>query len=134
VTQRRSWLDGWPRSELSALEGGTGVSETVSVTVVLDSVREWLARASETAAADGRWAVACNYLSLRGRLWAELERLAIWPEHSLEAGPLWRTAGDCERLADTAQREDWAELDALTEAESRLIDLALYCEREGEGL
>jgi hypothetical protein len=110
------------------------VSETVSVTVVLDSVREWLARASETAAADGRWAVACNYLSLRGRLWAELERLAIWPEQSLEAGPLWRTAGDCERLADTAQRLDWAELGALTRAESGLLDLALHCEQRGDGL
>jgi hypothetical protein len=134
VSQRRSWLDGWLRSEQSALQRGTGVSDTLTADYTLAQARGRLAAAAARAASEGRWTVATSYLSLSGRLAQYQERLAVWPEEPLSSVLLWRTAGDCERLADRAQREDWPELDALTDAEQYLQDLATESQREEEGL
>ena len=134
MSQRRSWLDGWLRSELSALEGGTGVSDTLTVEAVLATAQQSLGRAAQRAAGQSRWAVSCEYLALSGRLGQYRERLAVWPEEALPSALLWRTAGDCERLADRAQRLDWAELDALTEAEEELQYVAGQIQTEEEGL
>lgn len=109
------------------------MSETLTVDRVLATAQHSLGRAAERAAEQSRWAVACNYLALAGRLAQHRETQRIWPEQPLASSVLWRTAGDCERLADTAQREDWPELDALTEAEGELQHVAGLIRREEEG-
>ena len=105
-----------------------------SVVLTLEPVRVLLADASDSAARESRWGPATEYLSLRGAVSALLERLAIWPQERLAPDPLWMLARRCERLADTAARLDWPELDALTGAEQYLQDLALSSQREEEGL
>jgi hypothetical protein len=108
------------------------VSDTQTVDRVLTTAQHSLGRAAERAAGESRWAVACNYLALAGRLAQYRETQRIWPEQPLASSLLWRTAGDCERLADTAQREDWLELGALTEAEGELQYLAAQIQTEEE--
>ena len=110
------------------------MSDTLTADYTLAQARGRLAAAAARAASEGRWTVATSYLSLSGRLAQYQERLAVWPEEPLSSVLLWRTAGDCERLADRAQREDWPELDALTDAEQYLQDLATESQREEEGL
>jgi len=107
------------------------VSDTLTVDRVLATAQQSLSRAAQRAAGDSRWAVACEYLALSGRLGQYRERLEIWPEELLSSAGLWRTAGECERLADIAQRLDWPELDALTEAEGELQAVAIYVRGEG---
>lgn len=107
---------------------------TVAEDYTLALGRGRLAVAAARAAADRRWTAAATYLALSSRLAEYQERLAVLPEQRLSSGLLWAAAGQCERLADRAQREDWAELDALTEAEQYLQDLALNSQREEERL
>jgi hypothetical protein len=108
------------------------MADTVTVDAVLCKAQRELGRASESAAGESRWSPACNYLALSGRIAQHRERLQIWPEETLPADLLWSLSESAERLADTAQREDWPELDALTELEAGLIDLALWTQRREE--
>jgi len=110
------------------------VPDTLTVDRMLAGAQHSLGRAAQRAAGEGRWAVACEYLAQSGRLGQYRERLLIWPEERLSSVMLWRTAGDCERLADRAQRLDWPELDALTEAEGELQYVAGQIQTEEEGV
>ena len=108
------------------------MSDTQTVDGTLAEAQRALGTAAGLAAGQSRWSVACNYLALAGRLAQYRETQRIWPEQPLASSLLWRTAGDCERLADTAQREDWLELGALTEAEGELQYLAAQIQTEEE--
>jgi len=110
------------------------VRGTVAEDYTLALARGRLAVAAAQSGADRRWAEAATYLSLSSRLAECQERLAVFPEEPLLWELLWGFALECERLADRAQRGDWAELDALTEAEQYLQDLALDSQREEERL
>ena len=133
MSQRRSWLDGWLRSEQSALARGTGVSDTLTVEAVLSSAQRQILAAADTAARGANWRAACNYLSLAGRLaqWLTAGQ-RLEGSDRLAAAVLWTAAEDLERLTDTAQRLSSPELEDLTEAECALLDLALWSQRREE--
>ena len=107
------------------------MSDTQTVDRVLATAQHSLGRAAERAAGQSRWAVACNYLALAGRLAQHRETQRIWPEQPLASSLLWRTVADCERLAEGADREDWVELEPLHSALDALLALALSAQEAG---
>ena len=107
------------------------MSETRTVDSTLAEAQRALGTAAGLAAGQSRWAVACNYLALGGRLAQFRETQRIWPEQPVASSLLWRTVADCERLAEGADREDWVELEPLHSALDALLALALSAQEAG---
>ena len=107
------------------------MSDTQTVDGTLAEAQRALGTAAGLAAGQSRWSVACNYLALAGRLAQYRETQRIWPEQPLASSLLWRTVADCERLAESADREDWVELEPLHSGLDALLALALSAQEAG---